>query len=388
MARAPRPSRLIPVYIGTSVFGLTYGLSAPLISLALHKQGVGESLIGANAGMYALGVLLVAVSLRRGLAAFGAWPVLGAALLLVALTIPTFWLVWWIPAWFVLRFLLGAASEAVMVVTEAWVSEVSEASARATNMAIYTAALSVGFALGPAILAVFGSDGAAAYLAGCGLALAAFCVLWGSGARPPAFAAGESGPGFLATAASMPLALGATALNAALETSGLSLLPIYAVQQGWPEHGAMLLITVLMVGAILLQLPIGWLGDRVPRPTLMLALALVSIAGALIWPQAMSHRPAAFALLFLWGGAFVGIYTLMVTEVGARFRGGDLIAAYGVMSLAWGAGALAGPVLAGLALEFTQHGLPYFAAAACIAFALPLAWSIARSSHGRRPRGA
>jgi len=43
------------------------------------------------------------------------------------------------------------------------------------------------------------------------------------------------------------------------------------------------------------------------------------------------------------------------------------------MGLTWGVGALLGPALAGIAMNLFTHGLPLFAAAACLLFALFLA---------------
>jgi hypothetical protein len=76
----------------------------------------------------------------------------------------------------------------------------------------------------------------------------------------------------------------------------------------------------------------------------------------------------AYPLLFVWGGLSVGIYTVMMAGVGSRFQGGDLVSAYAVMSVAWGIGAFIGPSSAGGAMELSTHGLPYFTAAACVAF--------------------
>ena len=63
----------------------------------------------------------------------------------------------------------------------------------------------------------------------------------------------------------------------------------------------------------------------------------------------------------------------MLTIVGSRFKGGELVGIYAVMGLTWGVGALLGPALAGIAMIFFTHGLPLFAAAACLLFALFLA---------------
>jgi MFS family permease len=373
-AGATRRASQLPIVAAAAVFGLSYGLSAPLIALALGRRGLGETLIGANAAMYALGVLAIATGLPGLAARFGARRVIVASLAAVAVLLPAFSFVPFVWLWFPLRFALGVASEGVLVLTEAWVNERSDESSRARSIAVYTAALSAGFALGPAILSATGSDGALPYWIGGALALIALAIVNASRAVPPRFAdverAGRSRRALLGLA---PVALAATALNASLETAGLSFLPIYAMRLGWGESSATLLITTLMIGAIALQLPIGWLGDRFDRRMLVLGLAALSAAGALAWPFVLDRPWIAHPLLFLWGGAFVGVYTLMTTIVGSRFAGSELIGIYALMSVAWGLGALVGPPATGVAMELLQHGLPLFAASACAGFAL-YAW--------------
>ncbi|WP_232302554.1 MFS transporter [Elstera litoralis] len=165
-----------------------------------------------------------------------------------------------------------------------------------------------------------------------------------------------------------PLAIAATVLNAAIETAGLSFLAIYAVNLGWASDEAPRLMSCMMIGAILLQLPIGWLGDKVNRFRLVVTLAALSTLGALAWPFVLHSPLLTYALLFVWGGTFVGIYTLMLTIVGSRFQGAELVGIYAAMGLMWGGGALLGPMLAGLAMEGFTHGLAYFIAAACAGF--------------------
>jgi hypothetical protein len=65
-------------------------------------------------------------------------------------------------------------------------------------------------------------------------------------------------------------------------------------------------------------------------------------------------------VLFLWGEVFVGIFTLMMTLVGSRFDGADLVGIYAVMGLVWGVGALLGSALAGISMDLLPHGLPIF----------------------------
>ena len=352
-----------------AVFGVTYGLSAPLIALDLAERGFGEVTIGLNAAMHAMGVLLVAPVLPRLAARFGQRPLTIAALLASACLLTLFPLVALTLLWFPLRAALGAASELLFTLTESWSNELSPESARGRVMATYTAALSLGFAAGPALLAYLGS-GDHAYLAGAALALVAVLPLLWPRLRVPER---EKAPplALLRSLRLAPLALAATLLNAAVETSGLSFITLYATRMGWSETAGMHLITTLLVGAIVLQLPIGWLADRLPARGLVLVLAVLAAVGAWAAPAMFALPWLAFGAVFVWGGVFVGIYTVMLVAVGNRFKGSELIAIYATMGFAWGAGALLGPSLAGLAMAWSPtEGLPTMIALACAGFAL------------------
>jgi MFS family permease len=357
-----------------TIFGLTYSLSAALIALDLAERGAEESVIGVNAAMHALGVLAIALVLPRLVPRIGARRMTLGALVLAGVVLALFPAVPGIWLWFPLRFLLGAASEVLFVLSETWVNQLSDESTRARSMATYITALSVGFALGPLILSTIGTEGATPYLLGAGLSLATTPLIASPKVKAPIYT--EAPPGnplrYLWLA---PVAIAADGLNAGIETAGLSLLPLYAIGEGWTEAEAIRLISCLMFGAVLLQLPIGWLGDQMDRRRLAIILGFVVTGGALFWPVVLNHPWIAYPVLFLWGGVFVGIYTLMMALVGSRFDGADLVGIYAVMGLVWGVGALLGPALAGISMDLFRHGLPIFVAFATLAFTVYAATS-------------
>jgi MFS family permease len=355
-----------------ATFGLTYGLAAPLIALDLARYGASEVMIGANAAMQALGVLAIAPLLPRLVVRFGVRSLMVAALATSAcvfLLLPQVSSIAW---WFPLRVALGAAGEVLFVLSETWTNELSAAESRGRTMAVYTAALSAGFAGGPAILAWVGPS-TLAYMIGAAVAVAAALPLASPRlASPSAMDAAQTK--FRHYLHIAPVAVATTVLNAAVETAGLSFLGLYAIAQGFNETQAMQLVSVLMLGAILLQVPIGWLADKTNPRRLALALALLCALGALIWPWMFGYRLLAGVIAFVWGGLFVGIYTVMLALVGSRFTGTDLVGVYSLMGLAWGVGALIGPSSVGLAMQLSPKlGLPGAIALSCAAFAVFMA---------------
>ena len=66
----------------------------------------------------------------------------------------------------------------------------------------------------------------------------------------------------------------------------------------------------------------------------------------------------------------------MLTMVGSKYSGSDLVGIYAVMGLAWGGGALLGPSMAGFAMGISSYyGLPVFVAIACAIFSVYMFFS-------------
>lgn len=357
------------VVAAATTFGLTYSLSAPLIAMSLVARGHSSLFIGINAAMHALGVLLAAPLLPGLAARFGARTLTVCALVLAGVLLFLFrlWPIVWL--WFPLRIALGASAEVLFVMSETWTNVLSDEGSRGRTMAIYTAALSLGMVLGPALLSQVGVNDRA-FATGAIIAVAAVVFVIPPWVLAPARSEAERTQPMRYMKLA-PVAMATTVLNAGVETAGLSFIALYATGMGWSEHRAMQLISTLMLGAILLQIPIGWLADKMDKRRLALILAWISAVTALLWPFALKETHLAFAMVFVWGGLFVGIYTVMLAMVGSRFQGGDLVGVYAVMGLAWGAGALVGPTVAGVAmLGSAQFGLPGMIAAACALFAV------------------
>lgn len=144
-----------------------------------------------------------------------------------------------------------------------------------------------------------------------------------------------------------------------------------------------MLVTLLGVGGIIAQVPVGWLADRLDRLLLTVVCVFLLILGILTIPAALHLWPWVWMHFLLLGGVLGGLYTVGLILLGERFRGADLASASGAFGLMWGIGMIAGPPLGGWGMRLLDpHGLILVIAVLLIAF-LPLpviAWI-------RRPRG-
>ena len=93
---------------------------------------------------------------------------------------------------------------------------------------------------------------------------------------------------------------------------------------------------------------------------LVAAAALPALAGT-SWPL--------WATLFVWGGLAAGLYTVALIELGARYSGHQLVSANAAVVIAYGVGALIGPLLAGAAMRSVNpHGIALALAAMTLAY--------------------
>jgi MFS family permease len=352
-----------------------------LIATRLQDNGFSESYIGLNAAMQAIGVFAVAPFIPRLFQRFHPRLLLGTSLAAVAVIMLLFTCLPFI-YWFGLRLALGIFSEIIMVLTETWINDATVEQARARTMAWYTAGISTGFACGPLILTLSASQSNFPFFIGTAIVLLALVLVKLLGMAQHHSSTSHA-IGFLKSIRIAFLMIAATGLNAAVEVAGLNFLPLYAESHGWSRQHAVGLISVLMLGAILLQPVVGMIADSVDRRRLIVILALLSTVGAAIWPWLLSWPVAAYLILFVWGGMFVGIYTVAITWAGATFSGAELAGVYAAASVAWGAGALLGPLLCGLAMSATQNGLPLMVGVLCGLFCLMAAVDLRIHGPGR-----
>lgn len=353
------------------IFGLTYGLSTPLLTFSLLDRGYGTHMIAALAMMHGVGVLGIAPFLPRLSGWAGPRKLLLVALASTAATLLLFPVVPSIWFWFPLRLLLGMATETMLIMSESWLNQTTDNSNRTRTMGFYSAMLSSGFATGPILLTLVGRHGVAPFAITSVFVLVAFLMVsmpWMRSPKPqrPAHS------GLWRYIGLAPVAICVTLLMAMLEAASSAFLPLYALHTGWPERQATLLLSIMLLGAIVLQAPLGWLADRLKNPRgMLISLGTASTLGALLWPAAIGHPALAYPLLFVWDGLFAALYTVAMSVVGSRFSGGDLVSVYAATSMAWGFGSFMGPGMAGSAMAFSPaSGLPFFIAIACGLFTL------------------
>ncbi|MBC8036701.1 MAG: MFS transporter [Rhizobiales bacterium] len=358
-----------------TVFGFTLGLMFPLLSLIMEKRGIGADLIGYNAAMQPLGIVLAVFTIPTLVRRFGAKAaVIGAALLAAAVVLayPFFPVFWW---WFGLRILHGFFVATLFSISEAWVVRFAEGPYRSRLLALYVSVLAASFGGGPILITITGIDGMLPFVIGAAiLVLATLPIFF---VRDEIIDSADEEPlSVLGFARKAPMLLLAVSLFALIDAANLGFLPVYGVKKGMDQETAALVLTAFIVGNMVLQFPVGWLADHFSKRMVMAGCGIVTASACALIPLSFETW-ALWPILTVAGAASAGIYTVALAELGERFSGHDLVTGTASFATTWGLGAILGSLLAGWSIEaFGPDGLPY---ALAMVFAVCLLGAIANS---------
>lgn len=237
---------LIAISAGTASAGMGFGMTLPLVSLLMERQQANTTLIALMGGMYALTAVIFMPLIPKIIGRISTYQLMSGAALLGSVSMFSMMLTddFWF--WFLSRFAMAIGGITLMTLAEIWLNQVAEDETRGRYMGTFGAALSAGFALGPLIIQFTGVGGHLPFVVGGTLMACALIPLSFARNLTPKFVEKDSAGfwGFLFVA---PAATFAALTYGAIETGAFSLLPLYAVRNGFTEETAAIFMTLLGV---------------------------------------------------------------------------------------------------------------------------------------------
>jgi MFS family permease len=351
-----------------TVVGIGLSLSIPLLSIEMERRGASSTLIGLNTAVAGIASICTVPFVPRVAARIGVAPLLCLALLIGAVSLALFPLLPGLAPWFPLRFVFSATLGTLFVLSEYWINAAAPPERRGLVMGIYATVLAAGFAVGPVLLALVGTEGLAPYVTGAGLMLAGGLPIILARGLSPTIAAG-SGRGLAGYLRIAPGALLAALAYGAVETGIFAILPLYGLRIGYDAQGAAGLVSLVALGNVLFQIPFGWLADRLDRRAVLLGASLAGAVGSALIPLA-ADAPVAFGLLLLvWGGITGTLYTVGLATLGDRVAANDLAGANATFVVLYNVGLILGPPVIGGGLDLVPpHGFALALLALFLAF--------------------
>ncbi|VAW13218.1 hypothetical protein MNBD_ALPHA09-830 [hydrothermal vent metagenome] len=388
-AKSLAPMRGIAAAIGAvAVFSFTGGITFPLLSFIMERHGATPTLIGLNGAMVPLGIICGALIVPRMARRYGAFRLCLGSFVAVAVLIAGLAMTRDFGLWFPLRFALGVAINFLFVFSETWINQLAPPHIRGRIMGLYVTIAAGGFAFGPILLSVVGSEGYVAFTVAALSPFAALPLLLAARHHlPDSYSDGHGGT-FMVFARAAPMLLLLVGIVALYDQTVLTLFPVYGLNSGLGEVRTSWALSVAIAGNMALQLPLGWLADKIDRRAIVVALAVLTASGFAVLPLAIGTF-WGWPLLFVIGATGFGGFTIAMVELGDKFSGSMLLTGNSAFAVMWGLGGLVGPPVAGAAMDgFGPQGFPLTLASLFGVLAMAVIWrplvpaSAARSGAG------
>lgn len=258
--------------------------------------------------------------------------------------------------WGAMRFLFGLCMAGLYVVVESWLNHMATNETRGRLLSIYMVISMGGVSIGQALLTVADTNGFGLFiLASVLVSMSLVPVSLSSTSAPPL---GLPEPmSIRAIAEIVPTGLVTAFFVGAGAGTLLGIGAIYGATVDMPPSRIALFLSAPMIGAMIAQLPIGMLSDRISRRTVILvvsALAAAVSAGPLfVDPNSLW----AIGFMFLLGALTFPLYSLGIAYTNDWLPAEKILGASGALVRVNGTGAVIGPVVTAILMALLSARL-------------------------------
>lgn len=347
------------------------GLFNTFVSVRLEIEGYGPETIGMVTSAMYLGILLGSFWIDRWISKVGHIRsfIAFAALLALLILLQSLWLNPWY--WSLLRLAGGVCMAGIFIVIESWLLIQSAPNMRGAILSVYLAVLYAALSSGQLLIGL--SDPKNLYPFFITASLLLLSILPVSVRKISAPKLGEAVKlNILQLFHISPLGCIGGIVSGMVLAAVYGLVPVYAKEAGMsvPEIGTFM--AILIFGGFSLQWPLGRWADKTDRRRILNIVSFTTaILGVSMGLPYEAPLPLLFILAWLFGGFSFTLYPISMAYACERIKEGQIVAATGGFVLSYGIGAVAGPLLAPLAMDlFGSGGLFYFLAAISLSLGL------------------
>ncbi len=250
------------------------------------------------------------------------------------------------PVWVVLRLITGMCLAGLYVVVESWLNAITTNVNRGQLLAAYMTVSTAGIGLGQLLLNVADPAGVSLFiLASCLASLSLIPIALSTTTAPPVEVPNPLPIRQLY--ALMPPGVVAAMLVGVNQGTIMGMSAIYASREGLTGTSLSAFLFAPLIGATVLQFPLGHWSDRVHRRS---ALAIIASAASVLSFSMLLVEPdsvAALVILFFAGGTIFPLYSVSLAFLNDNLPSEYLVAGSAGYVLLSGVGAFFGPLITG-----------------------------------------
>jgi len=384
----PRPERpfmlrqflpIMALLIGSSFLLFAGGINGLVLPLRGQAEGFTALSLGLLGTGWAVGYVSGCIYTARlvgrvgHIRAFGAMAAIAAISILGSALMVDPW------AWIVLRALCGFCFAGAAMIVESWLTEQTSPNSRGKVFGVYTM-VNLGATTAGQMLLTVGDPTGFTFFA---VAAIFYCL-----ALVPTAISSTTTPAPLVNVKldlkglwrNSPVAVVSVVLVGISNSAFGTLAAVYADRVGLVLATIALFTSIPILAGALVQIPVGWLSDRIDRRRVLIGLAALALAADTAFMiLAPESRVLNLALAGVLGGSIFAMYPVIVAHANDHAAPGTAIQISGGLLLLYGLGGIVGPLVAGWAMAaFADRALFFITAASHVAIIIYTIWRILR----------
>ncbi|MBU2935257.1 MULTISPECIES: MFS transporter [Pacificibacter] len=248
--------------------------------------------------------------------------------------------------WTILRIILGFCFSGVYVTAESWLNNSTTNDMRGKTLSAYMIVQTIGMVIAQGILSVGDPSGYILFIVPSVLVSISFAPILLSVSPTPPFE--TSKPMTLRRLFDVsPLGCVGMFLMGGVFGAQLGMGSVYAIQAGFSLPQVSTFLASIFIGALVFQLPIGWISDRLDRRLVILGAAGVGGVACLAGSVMGTQLYIAIGVAILAGGMASPLYSLLIAHTNDYLDPDDMAGSSGGLIFINGVGAVGGPMIAG-----------------------------------------
>jgi MFS family permease len=350
-------------YLSISAFltGVALGYFFTVIVITQKLNGYSESTIGIVAASFSLGLVSAGFFVSKILSKFGLYRIL-----LLSVSIQTVSLlamfIYFNPINLALcHLIMGIVGGMNWMTMDTWVNIVSNDKNRGKAIGLYNSSISIGFAVGPLIVALFGSQGLIPIILCLLLMIIRIPALYIiknhiNNVKIPEQVK-KINFSLVKVAPFIFIAIFIGGIN---DSSFGVLFPAYMINELFTDRSIGFYFFVGAFGGVLSQPFVGAFADKVNKRKFLFSLLICHIIWPLLLFNFISFPLIIISSVIVWGFASISIYTVALAYLGERISIKEISIATSVFIIIYEGGGFFGPIVVGLSMnKFGNPGFIY-----------------------------
>ncbi|MEC9000423.1 MAG: MFS transporter [Actinomycetota bacterium] len=341
------------------------GLQRILLPVRGEAEGISAGAMGVVMAVHFAGYLLGAKLIPVALTSVGHIRVFAAlasvsstAVLVNAVLVTT-------TSWSIVYFVSGLCNAGVFVIIESWLNDRATNETRGSILGAYMMIMMGGTAGGQMLLNLGSSDGFELFvLSSVLISLAVVPVTLSASTAPPVLSGEKMPLGELYR--TIPSAVVGIVLCSYVQSAASSMAAVFGTQSGMSAARITLFTSAAVVGAVILQMPLGSLSDRYPRRAVILGVTATSCGLAVVGAVTPATSIWLIALNMAFGAFVFPLYGQFVALANDWVPPNKRVAAASTLVLASSFGAMAAPMSIGIAVESFGPTAYFWSLASCL----------------------